>query len=146
MKTLTVTLAAVFAVASAAWAGDARVGAIEVKSAWAAPSRVMAKGLGAFMVLTNTGSESDQLVAASAPIAPAASLHDHAGSGHMTPLAAIEVAAGGSVVLKPGALHVMFMHLEPMPAEGASFPLTLRFARAGEVTVTVDVKAMPRMP
>lgn len=132
-------------VPTAASAGDAKAGSIEVKNAWAAPSAMVAKGMGAFMVLVNTGKEDDKLVAAASPIAPKASLHDHASGGHMTPLDAIDVPAGRSVMLKPGSLHVMFMNLDPQPRDGTSFPLMLRFAKAGETTVTVDVKAMPGM-
>jgi len=146
LTTAALTLAAAFVlVPAAASAGDAKAGSIEVKNAWAAPSPMVAKGMGAFMVLVNTGKEDDKLVAATAPIAPKATLHDHASGGHMTPLEVIDVPAGQSVVLKPGSLHVMFMNLDPQPREGTSFPLTLRFAKAGETTVTVDVRAMPGM-
>lgn len=145
LKTAGLALAAACAlVPVSASAGNATAGAIEVVNAWAAPSAMVDKGMGAFMVLVNAGKEDDKLVAATSSVAPRATLHDHSGGG-MTPLEAIGVPAGQSVMLKPGSLHVMFMNLDPLPREGSSFPLTLRFARAGETTVTVEVRAMPAM-
>jgi len=144
--TAVLALAAALVLApTAASAGDAKAGPIEIKNAWAAPSPMVEKGLGTFMLLVNTGKEDDKLVAAASPIAPKATLHDHASGGHMTPLEVIDVPAGQSVMLKPGSLHVMFMNLDPQPREGMAFPLTLRFAKAGEAKVSVDVRTMPGM-
>ncbi|MEN9416974.1 MAG: hypothetical protein RI988_594, partial [Pseudomonadota bacterium] len=55
----------------------------------------------------------------------------------------IEVPPGKTVELKPGGLHVMLIGIQKPLKVGDSFPLTLRFEKAGEVQVEVPVQAMP---
>ena len=50
------------------------------------------------------------------------------------------IEPGETVMLKPGGFHVMLMGLKKPLTKGTEFPLTLNFARAGDVTVTVHVK------
>ena len=57
----------------------------------------------------------------------------------MRPVAEIQVKPGETVVLKPGALHLMLVGLKAPLREGERFPVILRFARAGEVTIQVSV-------
>ena len=52
----------------------------------------------------------------------------------------LEVAAGTTVELVPGGFHLMLLDLTTDLVPGTSFPLTLTFAEAGEVTVTVEVR------
>ncbi|HYN39562.1 MAG TPA: copper chaperone PCu(A)C, partial [Rhodospirillales bacterium] len=47
--------------------------------------------------------------------------------------------------LQPGGLHIMFMDLSAPLAAGGIFPLTLTFAEAGAVNVTVNVKDVAAM-
>jgi copper(I)-binding protein len=58
----------------------------------------------------------------------------------MRAVEAIAVPSGQKVELKPGGMHIMFMGLKAPLGEGDTFPLTLRFEKAGEVTVTVKVE------
>ncbi|HSQ71610.1 MAG TPA: copper chaperone PCu(A)C, partial [Rubrivivax sp.] len=58
----------------------------------------------------------------------------------MREIPAIEIPAGQTVELRPGGLHVMFIGLTQTLDNGASFPLTLRFEKAGEVKVEVQVR------
>jgi len=53
----------------------------------------------------------------------------------------IEVPAGKRVVLAPKGTHIMLMGLAKPLVAGESFPLELRFAKAGELGVTVIVRA-----
>ena len=57
----------------------------------------------------------------------------------------LPVPAGGSVVLKPGGYHVMLIGLKKPLAAGESIPLTLTFEKAGNISVTVPVRAMGAM-
>ena len=43
--------------------------------------------------------------------------------------------------LKPGGLHIMFIGLKAPLKAGDSFPMKLKFEKAGEVTVEVKVEA-----
>ena len=54
----------------------------------------------------------------------------------------VAIPAGGSVTLKPGSYHVMLMGLKKPLVVGQSIPLTLTFAKAGNISVTVPVQAM----
>ena len=47
--------------------------------------------------------------------------------------------------LKPGGFHIMLIGLKHPLEEGQRFPLTLIFAKAGEVTVEVTVDAVGSM-
>ncbi len=66
-----------------------------------------------------------------------------AGSGMMTmqEVASVPVPAGESVSFAPGGYHVMLMELAKPLEVGSSVPLTLTFAKAGEVQVTAEVRA-----
>jgi len=46
------------------------------------------------------------------------------------------------VLLAPGGYHGMLMGLTTALKEGDSFPVTLSFEKAGEVTVNVDVLSL----
>jgi hypothetical protein len=95
------------------------------------------------MVISTSGNEADQLIGATSPVAATVELHTHVMEGdvmRMRPVKAIEVNAGEPAVLKPGGLHVMLIGLRAPLKQGASFPLTLTFAKSGTVTVNVDVE------
>jgi copper(I)-binding protein len=120
---------------------------VVVEQPWARATPGRAPTGAAYLVLVNQGRESDRLVGAATPVAGKAELHgqgDGAGghAGHvmeMRPLAEIEIKPGQRVVLRPNAMHVMLVGLKEPLKEGGRFPLTLRFARAGTLTVDVPV-------
>lgn len=132
------------AAALPAWAGDAKLGQISITNAWARASAGAAPNGAAFLTLTNAGADGDQIVGAHAPVAAHAELHTHEKDGDvmkMRQVQFIQVPAGKAVSLEPGGLHVMLMGLNAPLKEGGAFPLTLKFAKGGEVTVSVDIKA-----
>ena len=63
----------------------------------------------------------------------------------MRQVAGVNVPAGGMVLLKPGGYHVMLVKLKQPLKEGGSFPLTLHFAKAGMVTVKVEINGVGAM-
>lgn len=121
---------------TAAFAAD-----ITVTQPWARATPAPGGAGAAFMTISNAGA-ADELVKAASPVANVAELHTHTMEGgvmRMSAVPAIEIPANGSATLAPGGLHVMLMGLKAPLAEGSSFPLTLTFAKAGEMTVTVPV-------
>ena len=46
------------------------------------------------------------------------------------------------MALKPGSYHVMLIGLKKPLTAGETFPLTLTFEKAGNISVTVPVQAM----
>ncbi|CAO3431109.1 copper chaperone PCu(A)C [Azospirillum doebereinerae] len=135
--------------ALAALAGPALAdGPVTVTAAWARAGAPAAKAGAAFLTVTNTGAESDRLVAAQTPVADKAELHTHLmdnGVMKMRAVDSIDVAPGAPVTLKPGGLHVMLMGLKQPLTEGSRFPVTLTFDKAGAVTVEVTVQGAAAM-
>ena len=117
----------------------------KVESAWARPTVAGQSGGGAFLKIKG-GAASDRLLSASAGVAKMVELHTMEMEGNvmrMRALEGIEVPAGKAVELKPGGMHLMLMGLTQPLKSGSSFPLTLKFAKAGEVKVEVKVMSQP---
>jgi len=128
---------------------------ITVTDAWARTSPMVAAAGAAYMVIENTGTETDALLGASSPAAATVEVHetykveaespmasDGMGGGMMgmRPISRLEVPAGGSVELKPGGYHVMLIDLTADLTAGSTIEITLRFENAGEVKVTAEVR------
>ena len=65
------------------------------------------------------------------------------GAMQMLPVSTVEIPAGETVEFKPGGHHIMLIDLvEPLKL-GDTFELTLMFEKAGEKTVSVEVKEAP---
>lgn len=117
----------------------------------ATPTNRRAAGGGtgaAYATIRNGGAESDRLLGGTTDVAEAAEVHEAAaGAGDvmtMRPLTdGLEIPAGGEVTLEPGAYHLMLVGLREDLTPGKRFDLTLRFERAGEVTVPVEVRTRP---
>lgn len=131
-------VAALTAVAAGSWAQSA---AVKVDGAWARPTVAGQSGGGGFLQITG-GAAADRLVGASAAVSKMVELHTMEMDGNvmrMRQVEAIDVPAGATVKLEPGGLHMMFMGLTKTLKAGDSFPLTLRFQKAGEVKVEMKV-------
>lgn len=128
--------------ALAAAASQAQTAAVKVEAPWARPT-VQGQAVGGGYLRITGGAANDKLVAASADIAGRVELHTMSMEGNvmrMRQVESIEVPAGKAVDLKPGGLHLMFMDLKTPLKTGKSFPLTLKFEKAGEVKVNVAVQ------
>ena len=136
--------ALLIAAATHATAHDFKAGPISIGHPWARPTAAGQPVGGGFMKFSNGGAAADRLVAASAAVSARVELHTMRMEGdvmRMRQVDAIDLPANATVELKPGGLHLMLMGLkEPLKA-GDTFPLTLRFEKAGEVVVTVNVEA-----
>jgi copper(I)-binding protein len=97
------------------------------------------------MKIENKGNTGDQLLSASSSAAGEVQLHEMAMEGNvmkMRQVKDIAVPAGGSVELKPGSYHLMFMNLKGPFSAGQTVPVKLKFAKAGEVEVKLPVNEM----
>jgi copper(I)-binding protein len=115
---------------------------IEVTGAWARPTIAKMRITAAYFHATLAGTGADKLIAAKTPLAGRAELHEHVMQGDvakMRPVDAVPLAPGKPVVFQPGGYHVMIMDLKQALNEGDTFPLTLTFEKAGDVTVDVMV-------
>lgn len=120
---------------------DYNLGDIKIQSPWSRATAASAPSGIAYLTIVNNGA-SDRLVKTSTDVSRTAELHTHLMDGQvmrMRHVPEIEVAGGAETKLAPGGLHVMLIGLKGPLKEGASFPLTLTFERAGTVTVEVQV-------
>jgi periplasmic copper chaperone A len=53
----------------------------------------------------------------------------------------LEIPAGGTVELKPGGFHLMFMGVKTPFKEGDTLKVELKFEKAGQVDVDLPVTA-----
>ncbi len=149
MKRNTLLNAILLAVVSFGFTGivqaqNAKVGSVQIESAYTRSTVPGQMAAGGFMKIENKGA-ADQLVSASSPISGEVQLHEMAMEGNvmkMRQVKDIPLPAGGSVELKPGGLHLMFMNIKAPLAAGETIPVKLKFAKAGEVEVKMPVNAM----
>lgn len=98
---------------------------------------------GGYLTMVNRGA-ADRLLSVSADVSKTTELHTMSMEGdvmRMRQVEAIDLPAGQTVELKPGGLHIMFVGLKAPLKAGDTFPLRLRFERAGELRVDVKVEA-----
>ena len=119
--------------------------AIKIDKAWArATMQPGATGV-VYLTLSNSGPAADRLVSVSSPVAAEAGLHIMVMEGTVMqtrPVDALDVKPGDSIQLKPGGLHIMLTNLKQALKQGAHFPLTLEFEKAGRVEVEVTVLSL----
>lgn len=116
---------------------------ITVTGQWARQSP-MATDMGAAYLTINTDID-DELVGAmvDTSIAMMTQVHEtvmgEGDSMKMQEVEKIDIVAGTPTELKPGGYHVMLMQLVKPLELGTEISVTLKFAKAGDVVVTVPV-------
>ena len=133
-------------VAAPALAHDIKaLGDITVSAPWTRATPPRARAGGGFVTIVNGGG-ADRLVSASANVSKRTELHEMTvtdGVMKMREMAdGIPIPAGGTLELKPGSYHVMFLELTGPLKEGENVPVTLTFEKAGEITVDFKVERM----
>lgn len=132
--------------AAAAPATSIKAGDLTLTTPWARATLGGAKVGGGYVTITNTGKTADRLVGGSLVAAGRFEVHEMAmkdGIMTMRPLEkGLEIPAGGTVELKPGGLHLMFMDLKQPLKEGEAVSGTLVFEKAGTVSVNFDVRGI----
>jgi periplasmic copper chaperone A len=98
-----------------------------------------------YVEITNAGAKDDALIGIATPAAGMPMLHETVvteGIASMPHALSIPVLAGQTVALAPGGYHGMLMDLTAAFKEGDSFPVTLNFQTAGEITINVEVLSL----
>jgi copper(I)-binding protein len=137
MRTLPIAIAVALLATLPALAHSFRLGEIEIGHPWAPPSD--AGDAPVYLALSNRGNAPDRLIAASTPRARDVELR----GGDDAPLQEITLEPKRPVALRAGRPHLALHGVTQPLASGEEFPLTLRFAGAGSVEVTVMVEAAP---
>lgn len=146
MKTLSPRLAATLLLFAPALGFAASP--ITVTAAWARATPPGVPTAAAYLTVSNDGA-ADRLLGASSPAARQVTLHaevEEHGMQHMRQLESVEVPAHGSVELAPGKMHLMLVDIAAPLKPDTSIPLTLRFEKAGDVTIDVPVRDGRREP
>ena len=123
-------------------AHDFKVGAIAIGHPHARATAAGQPTGGGFLTLANQGGD-DRLMSASATVSRAVEIHEMKMEGdvmRMRQVDGIALPAGKTVALQPGGYHIMFVGLKAPLKAGARFPMKLRFEKAGEVEVMVNVE------
>lgn len=121
---------------------------ISVSDVWIRPG---GEGMntGAFCIITNNSETPDTLIGASSDLAELIEVHEtyeaESGQMGMRHVPAIPVEANGTLQLKPGSYHVMFIQLLKDVTVGTEHSFTLNFKNGGAVELTGIVEDMPGM-
>jgi copper(I)-binding protein len=140
-RTLLAVLSAMTALPAAAQ--DMTAGDIAILQPWTRAAGANGNGA-AYLRLRNAGAQADRLLSASTPAARVVELHTMERDGNvmrMRPVPDIALPPGQTVELRPGGLHIMLIGLTAPLVQGGRVPLTLRFERAGEMRVELDIQA-----
>jgi copper(I)-binding protein len=120
-----------------------KVGAIVVEAPWARATPGGAQVGGAYLKITNTGTEADRLVGGSLPIAAAVEVHEMSMTDGVMKMRkldkGLEIKPGQTVELKPGGYHLMFTGLREGLKQDQPVKGTLQFEKAGSVEVEYRV-------
>ena len=120
--------------------------AVVIEGAWSRASIGTSRPGVAYMRLQNTGDALVTVTGLRTDLAMMPMIHtsttDAQGVNRMSHLEQVEIAAGETVALEPGGLHVMLMDLQRPMIEGESFTLSLILADGEEITVEVPIRSM----
>ena len=113
---------------------------------WSRATPPTAQAAGGFLAITNKGTTADRLIAVRSAVSDKAEIHEMKMDGNVMRMRelekGIEIPPGGTVELKPGGFHLMFMGLKAPFAKDTKVPITLVFEKAGSVDVELAVQAM----
>jgi copper(I)-binding protein len=128
---------------SHAWAGDYRVGGVEVRRPWTRPAQAGMNGVG-YLTLANVGAKPVKLVAVESPAAKSVTIHQSSMTGGVMSMRAVTggltIAPGGKVEFAPGGYHLMLMGLTRAQALGGKVPLTLVFDSGLKMKIDLSVE------
>ncbi|WP_049735099.1 copper chaperone PCu(A)C [Rhizobium ecuadorense] len=129
---------------TAAPAGEAvKAGDLEVSGGFA---KAMLPGQpvgGGFLTVKNNGQTDDRLVSVTSPAAGEVQIHEMVTKDNVMRMRqlkeGIAIAAGQTLKLEPGNLHLMFQKVKTPFKQGDTVPVTLTFEKAGKVELVLQV-------
>jgi hypothetical protein len=129
--------------AGLAWPHSHEKGDIQVRHPWSRATAPGAKVAVGYMEIRNTGAQPDRLIAASTPVAKRVEMHVTQREGEIMRMRQVkdfEIPARERITLRPGGSHLMLVDITRPLKKGERFPVTLRFERAGELQIEVEVQ------
>jgi copper(I)-binding protein/uncharacterized protein YcnI len=129
--------------------GAASSGDLEISGAWVREAMIPGRPTAGYLTIHNGSDTDDAIVGATSPAAGVIELHETTtaddGTMGMGPVPEIPVPAHGEAALEPGGYHLMILEPTAPLTDGDSVELTLTFAAAEPVTMSVPVKAAAPM-
>ncbi|NMM26689.1 MAG: copper chaperone PCu(A)C [Glaciimonas sp.] len=118
---------------------------VRVKDAWVRATVTQQKVTGAFMQLNSA--QDARLIEARSPVAATVELHQMEMVGNVMEMRAIpglDLPAGKTVELSPGAYHIMLIGLKAQVREGDIIPISLVIEGRDKKRETIEVKAIAK--
>ncbi len=141
--------AALFAGAGDLLAGAASAADISIIGPWARATVRGASVAAGYLTIANKGKQADRLTGASSDVSTKVDIHETRMTGGIMRMRempnGIEIAAGKSVVFKPGGYHLMLIGLSKQLLPHTTIHLKLDFAKAGEIDVAMPVEPFGAM-
>ena len=127
-------------------AQEVKAGDLLITQAWSRATPGGAKIAGGYLTIENKGAAPDRLISGAGDVAGKVEIHEMAmNNGVMTmrPLdKGLPIEPGKTVKLAPGGYHLMLMDLKSPLKQGDKVPLTLKFEKAGEVKLALEVQGV----
>ena len=143
MRSWGVALLLVLGQAGVAGAHSHEKGDIQVRHPWSRATAPGAKVAVGYMEIRNTGAQPDRLIAASTPVAKSVEMHVTQREGEVMKMRQVkdfEIPARERITLRPGGSHLMLVDVVRSLKKGERFIMRLRFERAGEMEVELEVQ------
>jgi copper(I)-binding protein len=121
---------------------------VQLVKAWTRATPPGATVAAGYMSVRNNGAQADRLVSVTSPASARVETHITIRDGSISRMREVkgyEIPAGGSLELKPGGAHLMFVDIKAPFKQGEKVPMTLKFQRAGEVKAELQVEGMGSM-
>ncbi len=117
-------------------------GTLTVSDAWARP---MDQGFtdAVYLTINNDTGSDETLVAAASGIADSVDLHQTVIQNNIARMLSVDkldIPAGSTLQIAPEGYHLMLNNLHQDLSDGATFPVTLKFASGQQITVMVHVE------
>jgi periplasmic copper chaperone A len=129
--------------AGLAWPHSYEKGDIQVRHPWSRATPPGAKVAVGYMEIRNNGKQPDRLIAASTPVAKRVEMHITQREGEvmrMRQVQAFDIPARERVALRSGGSHLMLVDIAQPLKKGERFTMRLRFERAGELDIELEVQ------
>jgi hypothetical protein len=121
---------------------------VEIEKPWTRATAPGAKVAAGYVIIRSKSASPERLLSVVSPAAARVETHVHVEDGdimRMREVKGYDVPANGSLELKPGGAHLMFIDVKRPFKEGEKVPAMLRFQRAGEVKVEFHVGRLGAM-
>lgn len=118
-------------------------GDIQVRHPWSRATPPGAKVAVGYMEIRNVGTQPDRLLSATTPVAQRVEMHVTQRDGEvmkMREVKTFEIPARERYALRPGGSHLMLVDIVQPLEKGERFTMKLRFERAGELEIELEVQ------